>query len=199
MREAWKTTNIRDLLIATACMLQSFGLPLKAMQLFVRTLNPQLYGLFFKWDCVSNQVEATEATHTGVASDAYLNSPYAPIINGEGGVRRWLDVDEPQLDYPILDELLNQGATDYVALPLRFSDNQINILSLVSDEPGGFSTNHLGYLYEILPHLGRLIEVHAQRASSLTLLQTYLGRSTGERVLNGSVKRGDGEDLDTII
>jgi adenylate cyclase len=180
-------------------MLQSFGLPLKTMQLFVRTLNPQLYGLFFKWDCVSNQVEATEATHTCVASDAYLNSPYAPIINGEGGVRGWLDVDETQLDYPILDELLNQGATDCVALPLRFSDNQINILSLVSDEPGGFSTNHLGYLYEILPLLGRLIEAHAQRASSLMLLQTYLGRSTGERVLNGSVKLGDGEDLDTII
>ena len=202
VREAWKTTNIPDLLIATACMLQSFGLPLKTMQLFVRTLNPQLYGLFFKWDCVSNQVEATEATeatHTGVQSDAYLNSPFAPIINGEGGVRRRLDVDEPQLDYPILGELLDQGATDCVALPLRFSDNQINILSLVSDEPGGFSTNHLGYLYEILPHLGRLIEAHAQRLSSLTLLQTYLGRSTGERVLNGSVKRGDGEDLDTII
>jgi len=54
-----------------------------------------------------------------------------PIINGEGGVRRRLDVDEPQLDYPIMGELLDQGATDYVALPLRFSDNQINIISLV--------------------------------------------------------------------
>jgi|TARA_B110000196_G_C20829263_1_gene512942 uncharacterized protein (DUF427 family) len=74
VRDAWKTTNIPDLLIATACMLQSFGLPLKTMQMFVLTLNPQLYGLFFKWDCVSNQVEATEATHTGVASDAYLNA-----------------------------------------------------------------------------------------------------------------------------
>lgn len=103
------------------------------------------------------------------------------------------------LDYPILSELLAEGATDYVALPLNFSDGQINILSLVSDEPGGFSTNQLGYLYEILPHLGRLIEAHSQRLSSLTLLQTYLGRSTGERVLNGSVKRGDGEDIDTII
>ena len=199
IRDAWKTSNIPDLLGESAQAFRNFGLPLLRMHLFVRTLNPQLYGLFFRWDRASNQVEATQATHTGVQSEAYLTSPYARIINGEGGVRRNLEGSAPQLDYPILSDLLEEGATDYVALPIRFSDGQINILSLVCDEVGGFSTSHLGHLYEILPHLGRLIEAHAQRLSSLTLLQTYLGQSTGERVLNGHVKRGDGEDLDAII
>tara|TARA_E500000331_G_scaffold314893_2_gene324517 strand:- start:577 stop:1827 length:1251 start_codon:yes stop_codon:yes gene_type:complete len=199
VRDAWKTTDIPYLLVETPHMLHDQGLPLQSIRLFVRTLNPQLYGLFFNWDRDSNEGETLQATHKGVQSDSYRNSPFAPIINGEGGVRRRLDVDEPELDFPILTDLLDEGATDYVALPIQFSDGQINTLSLVSDMPGGFSTSHLGYLYEILPHLGRLIEAQAQRLSSLALLQTYLGRSTGERVLSGRVKRGDGEDLDTII
>ncbi|MFQ5955185.1 MAG: adenylate/guanylate cyclase domain-containing protein, partial [Kiloniellales bacterium] len=65
--------------------------------------------------------------------------------------------------------------------------------------PGGFSTHDLGRLYEVLPNLGRLVEAHAQRVSSLTLLRTYLGRNAGERVSNGLVKRGDGEDLHAAI
>ena len=98
-----------------------------------------------------------------------------------------------------MHDLIEEGATDYVALPLRFSDGQINVLTLISDEPGGFSTGQLGHLYEVLPNLGRLFEAHAQRISSLTLLQTYLGRNAGERVNNGSIKRGDGEQLHAVI
>jgi adenylate cyclase len=199
LQEAWKSTSIPALITGIAETLQRHGLPLSDLEMFVRTLNPQLYGLFFKWSATTGKVVSSQATHKGVQTDAYLSSPYAPIINGEGGVRRRLEGQGALLDYPILEELSAAGSTDYVALPLRFSDGQINILSLVSDAAGGFSTTHLGFLYEILPHLARLIEAHAQRMSSLSLLQTYLGKRTGQRVLNGSVKRGDGEDLDAII
>ncbi|MFV2035872.1 MAG: adenylate/guanylate cyclase domain-containing protein, partial [Halocynthiibacter sp.] len=121
------------------------------------------------------------------------------IIDGQGGVRRRLEGANPRLDFPVLQDLIDEGATDYVAVPLLFSDGQINVLTLVSDEPGGFSTDQMGHLYEVLPNLGRLLEAHAQRISSLTLLQTYLGRNAGERVSNGSVKRGDGEQLHAVI
>ena len=94
---------------------------------------------------------------------------------------------------------MKEGATDYVAMPLRFSDGQINILTMVSDRPGGFSTDELGQLYEVLPTLSRLLEAHAQRISALTLLRTYLGSNAGERVMNGLVKRGDGENLHAVI
>ena len=79
-----------------------------------------------------------------------------------------------------MEDLLKEGATDYVGMPLSFSDGQINIITLVSDAPGGFSTDNLGRLYEVLPSLGRQLEAHAQRVSSLTLLRTYLGGSAGE-------------------
>jgi adenylate cyclase len=47
--------------------------------------------------------------------------------------------------------------------------------------------------------LSRLIEVHALRRTTTTLLDTYLGKYTGQRVLEGSIKRGDGENIHAVI
>jgi adenylate cyclase len=84
-------------------------------------------------------------------------------------------------------------------MPMRFSDGQINIITLVSGEAGGFSTAQLGLLYEILPVLSRLFEVFALQDTAATLLGTYLGRRTGSEVLNGLIRRGDGRDIDAAI
>jgi adenylate cyclase len=70
---------------------------------------------------------------------------------------------------------------------------------MTSFAQGGFSLAHLGQIYEVMPMLGRLFEVHALRRTATALLETYLGHDTGRRVLNGLVKRGDGEHIDAVI
>jgi adenylate cyclase len=92
-----------------------------------------------------------------------------------------------------------ENATDYVAMPFRFSDGQMNVMSMTSFAPGGFSTDHLGRVFEVLPGLARFFEVFAQRRTAVTLLKTYLGHRTGERVLAGQVKHGDGEHIHSVI
>ena len=47
--------------------------------------------------------------------------------------------------------------------------------------------------------LSRLFEVHALRRTAITLLDTYLGKHSGQRVLEGSIKRGDGENIHAVI
>ncbi len=199
VRDAWKAKSTVEQVEALAIALMSAGFPMWSLRLFVRTLNPQLFARFYSWRRDGDEVVENEATHAGAQSEQYLNSPFALIIKGEGGVRRRLEGPDPRLDFPILEDLVKEGATDYVAVPLSFSDGQINVLTLVADTPGGFTTDQLGNLYEILPNLGRLLEAHAQRISSLTLLKTYLGRNAGERVNGGLVKRGDGEELHAVI
>lgn len=199
VHDAWKPTTTVEQVGALAAELTKAGFPLWSMRLFVRTLNPQLFARFYSWRRDGDEVVEREATHAGARSDQFLDSPFALIINGQGGVRRRLEGANPHLDFPILADLLEEGATDYVAVPLKFSDGQINVLTLISDVPGGFSTDQLGHLYEILSNLGRLLEAHAQRISSLTLLRTYLGQNAGKRVNDGLVKRGDGEELHAVI
>ncbi|HEB79369.1 MAG TPA: adenylate/guanylate cyclase domain-containing protein, partial [Rhodospirillales bacterium] len=110
-----------------------------------------------------------------------------------------LDIQNPQLDYPILEELKSEGATDYVAMPLKFTNGLINVISMTTGRAGGFTAEDLGQINEILPVLSRLFEVHAARRTAVTLLDTYLGSHTGERILKGLIKRGDGEDIHAVI
>jgi len=84
-------------------------------------------------------------------------------------------------------------------MPLAFSDGHVNVISFAADRPGGFSAQELAQLEQMLPVLARMLEVHAMRRTAKTLLHTYLGEHTGERVLKGLVKRGDGEDIHAAI
>ncbi len=199
IHEAPRVKSTIDLVERLAKMLVAEGMPIFRMRVMIQTLNPLLFAHGYSWQEDIDEIAEFQPTHAGIQGPQFRESPFAVILNGEGGVRRRLDVPNPKLDYPVLKDLLEQGATDYVAMPLQFSDGQINIITFVSHAPGGFATEHLGHLYEILPNLSRQLEAHAQRMSSMSLLQTYLGEKSGERVLMGRVKRGDGEDIHAVI
>jgi len=83
-------------------------------------------------------------------------------MRGEvSGIRRRLDIPGTPIDFPILQELKAKGITDYVAMPLHFSDGSIHAVTISLDRPGGFTTEELSQLYDMLPVLGRLMEIHA--------------------------------------
>lgn len=199
LTEAWEAATTPELVARLGRKLVEEKVPLMRLALIVRTLHPQLLGNAYRWHRGSETSNQTEVPYEALTSSAYLNSPLVPIFDGVGGIRRRLEGDNPVLDFPILRDLQADGATDYVAMPLPFSNGQANALTLTTDEPGGFSTKDLGHIYEILPLLSRLFEVHALRQMSRSLLDTYLGAYTGDRVLNGRVKRGDGEDINAVI
>ena len=199
VNEAWQARSSRELVVRLSEAMLAAGIPLWRQRLLVRTLNPLLFALAYTWWRGKDEVDVFEVTHETLQSDQYRTSPFALVIEGEGGVRRRLEGPDARLDFPVLSELRDEGATDYVAMPLKFSDGQLNILTLVSDQPGGFSTEQLGQVYEVLPTISRLFESHAVRVSSSTLLQTYLGAGAGRRVMDGLVRRGDGENIHAAI
>ena len=199
VHDAWKPKSPSELVARFSDTMIAVGFPLWRLRLLVRTLNPLLFAKVYTWQRGVEDVTSLEISHENLHGEKYLNSPFALVINGEGGVRRRLQGSDAQLDFPVLKDLVALGATDYVAMPLRFSDGQLNILTLVSDRSGGFSTEQLGQVYEILPTISRLFESHALRLSSSTLLRTYLGSDAGQRVMDGLVKRGDGEDIHAAI
>lgn len=180
--------------------LNANDMDLVRLNVVVRTLHPQRVGHAYRWDREDkNGVDTFELSYELIHSEEYQNSPFVPIYEGAAGIRRRLDIDEPVLDYPILEELHSIGVSDYVAMPLLFSDGSIHALTMCTDRPGGFSTRQLGQLYEVLAVLARLYEVHANRSTALNVLDAYLGRLSGERVLEGQIRRGDADDIDAII
>ncbi|MFT5115905.1 MAG: adenylate cyclase [Parasphingorhabdus sp.] len=198
LEDAWQATSISDLVTRFIRKLNLCGMPLLRFALITRTLHPQLLGSNYRWDKGGDGVLENELHHQTLETSQYLNSPLYPIFEGAGGVRRRLH-DGSVDDFPVLADIRDAGGTDYVAMPLVFSDGQINAITLATDRPGGFDTNHLSSIYEVLPIFSRLVEVFLQRDKSVTLLGTYLGKHSGQKVLEGQIKRGDGEDIHAVI
>lgn len=199
VRTAPKAKTVEELVKAFAHALVEAGMPLARLRVLIRTLHPQLLASVYSWEDDNEKIEVHNPAYEVLDRREFQASPFAVILRGEGGIRRRLDGPDPKLDFPILKDLRDKGATDYVAMPLRFSDGELHIIVLVSKAPGGFSTEDLGHLYEILPSLARLMEVHALRRTASSLLDTYLGRNAGRQVLNGLIKRGDGTDIHAVI
>lgn len=199
LRDAWKAPSAAELARRFLVFLRDSGCPVDRSTVIIPTLHPQIFATVLVWRADTPEIRVVYEPHDILHQPRFADSPFAPIIRGAGGVRRRLEDADVKLDYPVVRDLHREGATDYVAMPLRFSDGQINVISMTSFARGGFGIAHLGQIYEVMPMLARLFEVHALRRTATALLETYLGHDTGRRVLNGLVKRGDGEHIDAVI
>ncbi|MDC1287004.1 DUF427 domain-containing protein [Gammaproteobacteria bacterium] len=199
LQEAPAIASMPELTAAFARQLRANRIPLWTLGVIIPILHPQVSTLIHNWRGDSGELVEDQPGFEVLQSAGYLNSPLVPIFEGAGGIRRRLDIKEPLLDFGILHDLHAEGATDYVAMPMHFSDGKINVISLSANRPGGFSTADLGNIYEILAVLGRIYEVHALQHKTKSLLDTYLGPHAGERVLNGLIRRGDGENIRAVI
>jgi uncharacterized protein (DUF427 family)/class 3 adenylate cyclase len=199
IEEAWKARSPEALMAAFCNFLRAAGYPIARSTVIIPTLHPQIFATVLVWRDDVADVRVIFEPHDILHQPRFSASPFAPIIRGAGGVRRRLEDPDCKLDFPVVRELKTDGATDYIAMPFRFSDGQINVMSMTSFRKGGFSTSHLGNIYETMPALGRLFEVHAQRRISMSLLDTYLGPGTGKRVLDGQIKLGDGQLIHAVI
>jgi adenylate cyclase len=199
LQEAPGFASSSELTAAFARQMRSAQIPLWRLSVSILTLHPQVVAVTHHWHSVTGELVELEHDFGLLQSPEYLNSPLLPIFEGAGGIRRRLDIKEPLLDFGLLSDLHAEGATDYVAMPLHFSDGQINALTISSNRPGGFTTADLGHIYEILAVLGRIYEVHALQHKAASLLDTYLGSHAGERVLDGLIRRGDGQDIQAVI
>jgi class 3 adenylate cyclase/uncharacterized protein (DUF427 family) len=200
LREAWKATSSAELAESFLKFLRQAGFPIDRSTIIMPTLHAQIFATVLVWRADTAGIRTVHEPHDILLQPKFADSPFSPIIRGGAdGVRRRLEDPGCALDFPVVRDLHAEGATDYVAMPFRFSDGQVNVMSMTSFAPGGLSTAHLGQIYEVLPLLGRMFEVHAQRRTATALLETYLGRHTGERVLRGLVKHGDGEHIHAVI
>ncbi len=199
LREAPAAPSARDLVEQFAHAMLAGGIPVWRIWITIRTLHPQLIGIGYVWEDNGKGVQQTEVGREILDDPSFLDSPVKLIFEGAGGLRRRLDVAEPVLDFPIVRELREQGATDYVVMPFPFSGGQINGFSIATKRSGGFTTADLGHVYEVLPLLSRIFEVHAMRRNALNLLDVYFGKQSGAKVLDGLVRRGDGEDVHAVI
>ncbi len=197
--EGFAITDAKTLVRALALQLLAAVAPIMRLRVTMRILHPQFMGTSYTWRAGDETIEEYRPPHAILHSDRYLNSPYAPLFQGAGAIRRRIEDANAVLDFPILAELRAEGATDYVALPLKFSTGKIAALTLATARPGGFAAAELRRIDAALPVLAPIFELHATRETARATLETYLGPHRGDQVLEGRIRRGDGEEIHAVI
>jgi adenylate cyclase len=173
------------------------GLPLWRVGVFVRTLHPDIYGYNFIWR-LGAEVEMGTVDFNILGSPLFMNSPLMIVFMEGKEVRGRLE-EQDGGRFPIFDDLRADGVTDYVALPLLFTDGLSNASSWTTKQPGGFTDQQLAALRALVPALARVIEIIQWRRTSSLLLDTYVGNRAGERILKGQIRRGHTDTMHAAI
>lgn len=174
------------------------GIPITRFFWGVRTLHPLVGATGYIWQRERGEIVQRAVSWDETNSDEFQRSPILlPVASGKP-FRCRLDGTEP-LDHPILEELRDEGLTEYLALAMTFVDGTRNPISFQTDAPGGFEASDLEALKRIANAMSLFVETETRYRTARQLLETYVGQRTGERVLSGAIQRGMGETISAVV
>jgi adenylate cyclase len=184
------------------------GIPLTRSTALIDTLHPTYEGRAFRWrfDDVEEpaMVEYGPSTE-GEAADAWRRTAFYHLYDtGAAEVRRRIGLGDPA-DFRFLPELRDEGHTDYVAMFQRFAEGGVIgemdgfYVHWVTDRADGFRDDDLAALRRLVPHLALAIKCASVARIAGTLVDVYLGRDAGRRVLGGRIARGVAERINAVL
>src|ERR1700756_297862 len=195
------------------------GLPLARSLLFIDTLHPVHEGRLFRWGYSPAETPLLEYGRTSPEAlaasgfnprdveiaERWQRSPhYRMLQTGESFWRRRLD-GATEDEFSVLPEWRAEGMTDYVAIITRFATEGVigemdGVYSAwATRDPEGFTDDHIAALKRVAPYLGLALKSVSLARMIRTLMETYLGRDAGQRVLSGRIVRGIAEQIDAVI
>jgi|EndMetStandDraft_8_1072994.scaffolds.fasta_scaffold17562_2 adenylate cyclase len=195
------------------------GLPLARVIVFIDTLHPVHEGRLFRWGYGPTESPLLEygrtdpdalaasgsEPHDVEMAERWRNTPlYKMVQTGDSFLRRRLNPAAAD-EFPLLSEDLAAGMTDYVAIISRFAPEGVIgemdgvYSSWATAAPDGFSDRQIAALQRLAPDLALAIKSVSLVRMTGTLMQTYLGRDAGQRVLGGRIVRGIAERIDAVV
>ncbi len=197
MTDGRRITDPKSFLENFAARLIEAGIDISRVTTGVPVLHPQLYsysGLWERGKGVTERLYRADASQDAILANSPIKSAYAG-----NSFRSRLTAPAAEREFPILSELRRTGMTDYVVLPVPFSDGTNKALSLATARGGGFSDDELALFTAMTPAVASNLEIQALQRMARTLLDTYVGRQAGGRVLAGQIRRGMGKTIRAVI
>jgi len=221
---AWLTqaglagTSETDIVSAFCDRCVTAGIPLGRAHVAIDTLHPVHEGRLFRWG-YHNEPLVHEYGRTSLegldisgavsldaqATDVWRHGPFYNMLQtGVSLLRRRLNSDTKD-EFSMLADWLAAGMTDYVAITTRFAAEGVigEMDALYSSwgtkAPDGFNDSQIATLEHLVPHLALAIKSVSLTRMTRTLMETYLGRDAGQRVLSGRIVRGIAERIDAVV
>ena len=174
------------------------GIPLWRAYIGLQLVHPQLLAMGYEWRRGEPVKEIARAY--GIQfTPSYLGSPMQAVREQGRTVRHRL-ANLTEHDHVVLHELKADGGVDYVAMPMRIRrDGPAPVVTFATDNRTGFSDEDIADLDRLVDMMGAIVEMHVERNVAETVANTYLGRQVGQRVLNGAIRRGEGEEIRAVL
>lgn len=206
--QAIKGADFSELVAEFCRQCNAVGLLISYALALIDTLHPDFEGNAFEWlDTEPDADKVTEYrfTNEGQARETWEASVFHHlIVTGEDEIRRTFAKGAPA-DFFRLDELRDEGHTDYVAMMHRFTpDGSIGQMDCfysawTTRQPDGFSDADLAALRQLLPTLALAVKSVSSLGIVRTLAYVYLGHDAGAKVVSGQIIRGAVESIDAVI
>lgn len=201
VRETSALPFVDDLYAGFCERLVAEGVPIDRATMHLRTLHPQFWGARVLWRPGMKEADIATIEPSVLEDPRFLHSPIKALYDGADGIRQRLDLPDAEhgRDYGIYAELREEGLTDYMALPMQFTDGKRHAATWSTKQPGGFSTADLVEINDVLPILAMAVEIRLNRRITKNLLNAYVGRHAGERILSGDIRRGTGATVRAAV
>jgi adenylate cyclase len=187
-------------LFALYCQrLRDIGISLDRATIHMPQLHPQISARSLLWLRDSGGALETGHRHSDSTDDFYLRSPVRVIYEGGPRIHARIAGREGPFEFPILDDLRRDGYAEYFMLPFAFATGRVNAIGFATKDQKGFDTLDQASLGATLPAFAAVLELNQNQRTARSLLDTYVGRNSGERILNGAVQRGQGEEIHAVV
>src|SRR6185312_5101863 len=196
VRRGLEGVDETELLRAFCEKCATLGLPVARGLAFIDTLHPVYEGRLFRWRDDGAEEEATrdyERSDQGANAESWRRSPFYRLLQtGEEEMRRRIAFGDPA-DYSVVQEMKDTGHTDYILFVHRFTrDGSIGEMDCVcsawsTKHPAGFSDANITALRRLVPALALALKSGTLARIAGTLVEVYLGRDAGRRVLEGRI------------
>jgi adenylate cyclase len=197
-----------DALLAGFCeRMRGQGLPLARASVIVDTLHPIYEGRMFPW----RSGEAPRApveygpTIEGERLANWQRSPFYRMLQSGASTMRLRLSPDTAAQYAISAELYQSGMTEFVAMICRFAAaGSIGEMDCVysswsTDRERGFDDDEIADLERLVPMLALAVKSTSLARIARTLVETYLGRDAGRRVISGSIGRGIADRIEAAL
>jgi adenylate cyclase len=184
----------------------ALGIPLTRTSVFIDTLHPIYEGRLFNWHIDGGTAPIREygSSSEGEMAELWRGSPFYRLVqSGEPMLRRRLDA-ESIAEFPSLAES-GAGMADFIALVHRFTEQGIiGEMDCVysgwySSNPAGFGDADIATLRRLVPLLALAVKSASLTRIARTLVETYLGRDPGRRVIEGGILRGIADRIEAVL
>jgi adenylate cyclase len=181
------------------------GVPLARANVVIDTLHPVYQGRAFTWKRDKMETHLSEFGRSDEGEDRWERSPFFRLeVSGEQLLRRRLTAANIS-EFPIFADLKAEAITDYIAMANRFAAEGVVgemdcvYSSWATDLSQGFDDSILGDLERLTPSFALAMKSASLSRIAGTLVETYLGRDAGRKVLAGSIRRGVADRIEAVL